>query len=128
MKSWLMRIAVLLAVLTVLLWIYVSEVRIRSLQGQVRMLVSVSPGMLREEVVARLGEPTYVESGAGVLDTGGDALVYKWYDTWPSSEVCMVLLDERDRAVAVFFPKRSRFPPIGGIVPVSRSSNGNTRK
>ena len=127
MKSWLMRVAALVAVLAVLLWIYVCEVRIRSLQGQVRMLVSVSPGMSREEVIVRLGDPAYTEADEGQIGNGGDILVYKWIDYWPSAEVCMVLLDERDRVVAVFFPKRSSFPPVGGIEPLSHSGNENTR-
>jgi len=97
----------------VLVWLLFLQFWLIGLRDRVWLIEAVSLGMTREEVITRLGKPSYtLEPGDVRLNTQAEVLLYRsWRSTFSA---VMVILDERGRVVSVFYPEY-HVPPIGGI-------------
>ena len=118
------RIARILVVLVLLCWVVLLQCQLAGVRYHVRILTAVSDGMTKDEVVARLGEPSHVSRDEGQLGTRGEVLVYRHRTCWFASSTVMVLLGPAGRVVTILYPEYSAYPPIGGIAPGEAAQSG----
>ena len=91
-------------------WLVFLSLDQRSHWDHIKALEMISPGMAREEVVIRMGKPSY--SLPESLIPGGETLLYK-STPWRLTDI-MVLLNKEGRVATVFYSD-FHYPPAGGI-------------
>ena len=92
------------------LWLLLLSSFERANWDHIKALEMISPGMSREEVVTRLGKPSYSLSPS--LIAGGETLVY---GCWRRTQTDISVLLNKEGRVATVFYSDFHYPPIGGI-------------
>jgi hypothetical protein len=113
-KTGVVLVILLLPNLVVLGWLGLLQLDVASSRDRIGALEMVSPGMTREEVTTRMGNPSYSLRKDNRINTESEVLVYK---SWRHTRAdIMVVLDSNGRVVTTFHPGW-HFPPTGGIAP-----------
>ncbi len=112
------RLAVALLAILVLLdlvivvWLGLLQFGVASSRDRIAALEMVSPGMTREEVTSRMGNPSYSLRKDDRINAESEVLVYK---SWRHAHAdIMIVLDSDGRVVTALYPDW-HFPPTGGI-------------
>jgi len=105
-------IVVVLFTVIIIAWLALIGERLDRIEDRVYLLEAVSRGMTKQEVIIRLGKPSYSPWSDPQVSAEGEILGYRGRRR--PRTVMFVILDKHGRVATTFYPE-FHFPPVGGI-------------